>query len=58
MQDNFYDITRQARAPAAIASIDTLNCYNRIAHTMASLVFQAFGVPSLAVESMLGTIEI
>jgi hypothetical protein len=53
----FYDITRQARVPAAIASVDALNCYDRIAHTMASLVFQAFGVPIAALESMLGVIK-
>jgi hypothetical protein len=53
----FYDITRQARVPAAIASVDASNCHDRIAHAMASLVFQAFGVPITAVESMLGAIE-
>jgi hypothetical protein len=53
----FYDITRQARVPAAIALVDTSNCYDRIAHTMASLVFQAFGVPITAVESILAAIE-
>jgi hypothetical protein len=35
----FYDVMRQARVPAAIASIDTSNCYDRIAHVMALLVF-------------------
>ncbi len=50
----FCDLARQARAPAAIGSIDASNCYDRIAHAMASLVFQAFGVPITAVESMLG----
>jgi hypothetical protein len=35
----FYDITRQARVPAAIASVDASNCYNRIAHAIVSLVF-------------------
>ncbi len=54
----FYDITRQTRVPAAIASVDASNCYDRIAHTMASLVFQTFGVPITAVESMLGAIKI
>jgi hypothetical protein len=53
----FYDITRQARVPAAIALVNTSNCYERIAHAMTSLVFQAFGVPITAVESMLTTIE-
>jgi hypothetical protein len=53
----FYDITRQAHVLAAIASVDASNCYNRIAHAMALLVFQAFGVPTKAVETMLGAIE-
>ncbi len=53
----FYDITRQARVPAAIASVDASNCYDRIAHAIASLIFQAFGIPTTAVESMLGCIE-
>jgi hypothetical protein len=53
----FFDIARQARASAAIASVDASNCYDRIAHAIASLVFQAFGVPELAIGSMLGTIE-
>jgi hypothetical protein len=37
--------------------VDADNCYSRIAHAIASLVFQAFGVPSTAVESMLTTIR-
>jgi hypothetical protein len=53
----FYDITRKARVPVAILLFDASNCYDRIAHAMASLVFQAFGVPTTAIESMLGTIE-
>jgi hypothetical protein len=53
----FYDITRQVRVPAATALVDTSNCYDRIAHTMASLVFQALRVLITAVESMLATIE-
>jgi hypothetical protein len=53
----FYDITRQACVPAAIASVDALNCYDRIAHAITSLVFQAFSVPTTAIETMLGAIE-
>ncbi len=53
----FYDITRQARVPVAIASVDASNCYDRIAHAMASMIFQAFGVPTTAIELMLGAIE-
>ncbi len=53
----FYDVTRQARVPAVIASFDTSNCYDRIVHAMALLVFQAFGVPAFAIDLMLSTIE-
>ncbi|KAL9190098.1 hypothetical protein ACHAXT_007309 [Thalassiosira profunda] len=53
----FYDVTRQARVPAAIASVDASNCYDRIAHAIASLVSQAFGVPANAMQSMLGAIQ-
>jgi hypothetical protein len=50
-------VTRQARVPAAIASVDASNCYDRIAHAVASLVFQANGVPESAIGSMLSAIE-
>ncbi len=53
----FYDITQQARVPSAIVSVDASNCYDRIAHAMASFVFQAFGVPTTAIKTMLGAIE-
>jgi hypothetical protein len=52
----FYNVTRQARVPASIASVDASNCYDRIAHAVASLV-QAFRVPELAIGSMLSAIE-
>ena len=53
----FYDIVRQLRRPAGLASVDADNCYDRIAHPMASMVFQSFGVPTPAIESMLTTIQ-
>ena len=53
----FYDIPRQTRSPAAIASVDASNCYDRIVHAMASLIFQSFGVESAAVSAMLETIQ-
>jgi len=53
----FYNVTRQARVPAATASVDASNCYDRIAHAMASLVFQAFSVPESATGLMLSAIE-
>eukprot|EP00956_Cyclotella_meneghiniana_P037467 scaffold139228_cov59-Cyclotella_meneghiniana.AAC.8 len=36
-----YDIVRQCRRTAAIASVDAANCYDSIAHAIASLIFQA-----------------
>ncbi len=53
----FYDIAWQAKVPVAIACVEVSNCYDRIAHTMASLIFQAFGIPISVVELMLGVIE-
>ena len=53
----FYDVMRQARVPAAVASVNTSNCYDRIVHAMALLIFQAFGVPASAINSMLSAIE-
>ncbi len=52
-----YDIIHQSRRPAGIALVDADNCYDRIAHAIASLVFQSFGVPTAAAESMLTTIQ-
>ena len=52
-----YDIVQQARTSAALSSIDAANCYDSIAHVIASLVFQAFGVTLEAVSSMLTAIE-
>ncbi len=52
-----YDIIRQTRRSAGVVAVDKDNCYDQIAHTIASLVFQAFGVPLLASELMLSTIQ-
>jgi len=53
----FYDIVRQTRRPAGIAAVDADNCYDRIAHPIASLIFQSMGVPLEAIKSMLTTIQ-
>jgi hypothetical protein len=53
----FYDIVRQCRLPAAISSVDAANCYDSIAHAIASLIFQACGVPVEGVEAMLSAIQ-
>ncbi len=53
----FCIITQQAQVPATIALVDASNCYDRIVHEMASLIYQAFSVPTSAIETMLGAIE-
>eukprot|EP00804_Cyclotella_cryptica_P003924 CCRYP_016117-RA/>CCRYP_016117-RA protein AED:0.75 eAED:0.75 QI:0/-1/0/1/-1/1/1/0/1178 len=53
----FYDISRQLRAPAALASVDAANCYDRVAHAIASLVFRSFGTPLPMTLSMLTAIQ-
>ena len=53
----FYDIVRQFRLSAAISSVDATSCYDSIAHAIASLVFQSFGVPLSAVSTMLTAIQ-
>jgi hypothetical protein len=47
------DIVRQTCLPAGIASVDADNCFDRIAHPIALLVFQALGVLSNASKMML-----
>ena len=37
--------------------MDASNCYDWIAHAIASLIFQSFGVESAAVSAMLETIQ-
>lgn len=53
----FWDVSRQRRVPAAAASVDAANCYDRVNHAYASLVLQAFGVPYSAVISMLSALS-
>jgi hypothetical protein len=53
----FYNIVHQLRVPAAIALVDTSNCYDCIAHAMALLIFQSFGMEETAVMAMLKTIQ-
>ena len=40
----FFDIVRQSRRAAGISSVDANNCFDRVAHAVSSLIFQAFGV--------------
>ena len=53
----FCDIVSQAQVSAGLSTIYAANCYNRIAHAIALLVFQACGVPEEVIESMLTAIE-
>ena len=53
----FYDIVSQQKVSAGIASVDAANCYDRVAHSIASLVFQSFGVREKPVTAMLEAIE-
>ena len=53
----FYDIVRQTKWPAGISAVDADNCYDQIAHPIASLIFQSLGVPQEAAVSMLSTMQ-
>jgi hypothetical protein len=53
----FYYIVQQLRVPEAIALVDASNCYDCIAHTMALLIFQSFGVEDMAVTAMLEKLQ-
>lgn len=51
------DISRQRRAPLAIASVDAQTCYNRMAHSVASIAMQGWQVDPQAVRAMLLPIQ-
>ena len=53
----FFDVVRQSRRAAGISSVDADNCFDRVAHAVASLIFQAFGVSELTSAAMLKTIQ-
>jgi hypothetical protein len=53
----FYNVVRQTRVPAGITAVDADDCYDRITHPIASLVFQALGLPKEARVSMCSTIQ-
>ena len=52
----FFDILRQSRRAAGISSVDANNCFDRVAHAVSSLIFQAFGVSEETCGAMLKTI--
>ncbi len=41
----FYNLVCQSWRPAGLSLVDADNCYDRIAHAIALLVCQSFGVP-------------
>ena len=53
----FFNVARQTRLKAGQGSVDAANCYISVAHAIASLIFQSFGVPKESVQSILETIE-
>jgi hypothetical protein len=53
----FYNIVRRTRIPAGISAVDANNCYDQIAHPIASLLFQYLGVPKEACVSFFRTIQ-
>jgi hypothetical protein len=52
-----FDIARQLRRQMGLALMDADNCYDQIAHPMASMVFQAFGVLTGPIRSMLTMLQ-
>ena len=53
----FYDIVRQTRLPARIGAMDMENCYDRIAHPIALMVFQSLGVHKEACKSTFSIVQ-
>ncbi len=53
----FYCIVQQTRLPTGISAVDADKCYDWIAHPIASIVFQALGVPKPAIVLMLSIIQ-
>jgi hypothetical protein len=39
-----FDISRQTKTACGVTGNDAASCYDRIAHAIASLIFQAYGV--------------
>ena len=52
-----FDILRQTKKTVGICSCDLKSCYDRIVHSFVSMVMQRVGSPTVAVESMFGTIQ-
>jgi hypothetical protein len=54
----FCDIAHQKKCSAAITGVDLVQCYDRIAHSIASLGSQHWGVPVNAITCLLTTIQL
>lgn len=52
-----YDIARQLRRPLVVASVDASQCYDRIAHAMASLTLRAYKLCQSSIMGMLNPIQ-
>ena len=50
------DLSRQQRRALLFAMNDAKGCYNRIAHSIASLFLQRFGIPASAIVSVFSTL--
>ena len=48
-----YDLARQLRRPLLVDSVDASQCYDRIAHAMASLTLRVYKVRQISVLAMM-----
>jgi hypothetical protein len=54
----FCDITHQKKCSAAICCVDLEQCYDHIAHSIASLGARRWGVPQLVITCLLTTVQL
>jgi hypothetical protein len=54
----FCDLVHQKKFLAAICCMDLEQCYNHIAHSIASLGAQQWGVPQVAITCLLTTVQL
>ena len=57
MRRLFFDVARQRRYNAALASVDAQTCYDRVVHSVVSLMCQASGLPPGPIIVMLAAIQ-
>jgi hypothetical protein len=53
----FYDVVQQNRSASGISSVVLDNCYDRVSHAIASLIFCSFGVSKETTGAMLKMIQ-